>query len=223
MKRLLWFDLETSGLFADWDSCYSIGFQVEKEPVTVISVHDFQHWKPWDDRAVIATFLKTMNREDIGRQVTHYGTRFDLPFLQARMLKNKQGYLPNVEHDDTYMIARARLKVKRKRLDSLGEFLGCKTRKTYLSPDIWRRAARGEIGCLDYIAKHCAADVKLLREVHTILSPLKRIRAAIGAYEACHNCGKHTLQRRGTATTVLKGQRWRFHCTSCGAWSTRAA
>jgi hypothetical protein len=137
------------------------------------------------------------------------------------MARNGLGILPIVGHVDTYFIAKSKLAIKGKSLGSIAEFLGCRYRKTPLSPETWRRAGRGDEPALDYIAKHNVADVRVLRQVYERLAPMMRRHPVIGDYGSCHNCGLDRLQKRGYYTTVLRGRQERFTCTNCGAWTSR--
>ena len=221
-KRIFW-DLETSDLFADWGSIFCIGYEVEGEGIKCISITDFPGWekRPWDDTAVIASFLKVLQRDDIGMEVTHYGTLFDLPYLQARMTANGQGVLPLVAHFDTYFAAKSKLKIKSRSLKNVAEHAGVRFKKTALDPRVWKMAARADKQSLDYIVDHCIADIRVLKAVYKVVAPMMRKHPSINDYGACHNCGKDTLQRRGYYTSTSRGRQIRYACTSCGAWTHR--
>lgn len=222
LKRI-WWDIEAGDLSANWGTIYCIGYQLEGEKVKCISITDFPGWEkaPWDDSKVIQAFLAVLEREDVGIEITHYGTNYDKPFLQARMSYHGLGVFPLLGHVDTFYIAKSKLAIKGKSLGSIAEFLRVRFKKTPLSPDTWRKAGRGDRKSLDYVVKHCIADIRVLRQVYNRLMPLMRQHPVMSDYGNCHNCGKATLRKRGFATTVQKGQRQRFMCTSCGAWTSR--
>lgn len=221
-KRIFW-DLECSGLEANWDGIFCVGYQIEGEPVKIISITDFPGWEKevWNDKRLIVAFLKVLTREDVAVEITHYGTLFDVPFLQARMAYHKLGVFPLLGHVDTYFIAKSKIKIKGKSLGSIAEFLKCRFRKTPLNPEVWRMAGRGDKASLDYVAKHCRADVRVLRQVYDRLSPMMRRHPVMESYGACHVCGQEKLERRGYFTTTTRGRQIRYQCTNCGAWSHR--
>jgi uncharacterized protein YprB with RNaseH-like and TPR domain len=221
VSKRLFFDLETTDLNANWGNILAIGYRVEKEPVTVLRINDFKGWTPYDDKRLIEEFLKVWSREDVGVVIGHNIILFDIPYLQARMLRNGLGVLPVKSRVDTYFVAKSKLKMKGKSLGSVAEFSGCKSRKTPLSPEVWRLAARGDEPSLEYIAKHCAADVRVVQQVYEKISPMMMRHPVIGDYGSCHVCGKNRLQKRGYATTVLRGKQIRYQCQVCGAWTTR--
>jgi uncharacterized protein YprB with RNaseH-like and TPR domain len=223
VKKIIYWDLETSDLNADWGTIYCVGYQIEGEKIKCISITDFPGWEkePWNDERVIRAFLRVLCREDVGIEVTHYGTNFDIKFLQARMAYHGMGVLPILGHVDTYYAAKTKLAIKSKSLANVADFLKCPFKKTYLDKDHWRRAGRGDRHSLDYIVKHCIADVRVLRWVYLKLAPMLRRHPVLGKYGDCHNCGSGRLQRRGAYIAAKGGPRFRFQCQKCGGWSAR--
>lgn len=223
-KRIFW-DLETSDLNADWGTIFCAGYKVEGERVKVISITDFPGWEkePWNDKRVVAEFVNVLNREDVGIEVTHYGSLFDIPYLQARMAYHKLGVLPILGHVDTYFAARSKLKIKSRSLANLSEFLGSPFKKTPLTPNVWRKAGRGDAEALEYISKHCHADVKVLEWVHDQIAPMMRRYPTVGLWGSCHVCGADEFQRRGYGIDAKSGRRIRLQCKQCGSWTQRAA
>lgn len=222
-KKRIWWDIEASDLSANWGTIFCIGYQIEGERVKVISITDFPNWekKPWDDSRVVGAFLRILARWDLGVEITHYGTNYDIPYLQARAAYHGLGVIPLLGHVDTYYIAKSKIAIKGKSLGSIAEFLHCRYKKTPLSPEVWRSAGRGDPGSLAYISKHCVADVRVLRQVYSRLAPMMKRHPVIADYGSCHNCGKDALQRRGYYTTTTRGRQSRFTCTGCGSWTHR--
>ena len=223
--RTIFWDIECSDLNADWGSIFTIGYAIDDEPIQCISITDFAGWekKPWDDTRVIDAFLKVWLSEDVIMEVTHFGSNFDLPYLQARMAANGQGVLPLLAHFDTYYAAKSKLKIKSRSLKNVADHLNIRFKKTALDPKVWKRAARGDKQALDYIRQHNVADIRVLKAVYKRLAPMMRKHPVINNYGSCHNCGKDSLQKRGYYTTTARGRQVRYHCTSCGAWSHRPA
>lgn len=218
MKLLrAWWDLETSGLEADWDNILAIGYQVEGEKVNVLQINDFPKWNPWDDKRLIQEFLKVLNRPDVGLEIGHNTTLFDIPYLQARMARNGLGVFPVIGHVDTYFIAKSKLRISSKSLKNISEFLGCPFSKTPLSPEIWRRAARGDEASLEQVGrKHCGADIKVTHWVYDQLAPLMRRHPFLGSHTNCPVCASDKLIKRGPYTTTLRGLQIRYECKNCG-------
>lgn len=225
MKKVIFWDIEASDLSANWGTIFCIGYKIQGEKAECISITDFPGWdrEPWNDKRVLEAFVKVLSREDLGAEVTHYGTNYDIPFVQARMTYHGLGVFPLLAHVDTFYVAKSKLAIKGKSLGSIAEFVGTRFKKTPLSPETWRKAGRGDRKALDYIVKHCIADVRVLEQVYKRLAPLMKRHPVLADYGSCHNCGKNRLQKRGMATTVLVGPRQRFCCKNCGAWTSRKA
>jgi uncharacterized protein YprB with RNaseH-like and TPR domain len=219
-KILLW-DIECGDLDADWDRILCIGYKWFGRPgrPKIVSIRDYPGWKrnPYNDRRVVADFVKVFEGADI--HVTHNGTLFDVPYLKARMLYNRLGYLPKVAHVDTRFVARSNLKISSRSLQVVSEFLGCKAEKTPIRRRVWLAAKRGSERALRYVEAHCRADIEVLEEVYARLRPFMARHPVIGDYGACHVCGSRHLQRRGYFTTTLRGRQVRIKCEGCGSWS----
>lgn len=224
MRRRIYWDIETTDLNANWGSILCIGYAIDDGPVNLISITDFKGWEkaPWDDKKVIQKFLSILEGDEIGVEVTHYGTNFDIKFLQARMLYHRLGVFPKLDHVDTYYAAKAKLAIKSRSLGAVAEHARIRYKKTPLSADVWRKAGRGDKKSLQYIGRHCIADIRVLRAVYKVLAPMLRMHPAIGDYEDCHVCGSSKLQRRGYTASTKGGIRARVQCQKCGSWGARA-
>jgi uncharacterized protein YprB with RNaseH-like and TPR domain len=216
MLKRIWWDLETTDLNANWGNIICIGYQIEGEAIECLNIKDDRGWKPWDDSRLVARFLRVITREDVGLEVTHNGTLFDIPYLQARMARNGLGVFPVKGHFDTYFAAKSKLRIRGKSLGSCAEFLGVRFKKTPLSPETWRLAARGDEVALDYIAKHCRADVRVLRAVHDKIAPMMRRYPVMGGYNNCHFCDSPLLIKRGMYPTNYSGIQIAYSCKRCG-------
>jgi len=220
MSRILSWDLETTGLEADWDSILCIGYKWVGESPKILSIKDYPG-EYYDDSSIIEAFLPILDSADI--EVTHYGTLFDIPFLKARMLKHHLGYFPSIAHVDTYFVAKSNLRISSKRLDRIARFLDCKTKKTVVDPEIWLDAKHGDLDAMEYIEKHCLADCKVLEEVYMKLRPMMKRHPVIGEWGNCHVCGKNHIIRKGYSTTLKGGKQIRIKCMDCGNEDKRRA
>lgn len=175
LKTAIW-DIESGGLDANFD------------PILCASIKRFGHKKvktfridkftinPWDDKELCNEIAWELETYDV--ICHHYGDRFDLPFLNTRLL-----YWGTILVDtsamrtvDTWWTLRYRYKLNSNRLATASEFLGCKNKKTPLSGDIWMKAKCGVKGALDYVVKHNVADVLVLEEVVKTLAKAAPLR-----------------------------------------------
>jgi hypothetical protein len=224
MKILFW-DIETTDLCADWGRLLCIGYKwAHQKRAKLIKCTDFPAEDEKgivSDRAVCEAFYKVAVEADVW--VYHYGKKFDRAFLNARLMSHGLPSLPQppeIGAVDTWKVAYDNLKMKARRLDSLGEFFGCKTSKTRLSPLIWRQAGGGHLPSLKYIFDHCRKDVYLLEEVFNRLRPFVKMpnfNLVSGKTDACPVCGEQALQSRGWRYARVRKYR-RYQCQNCGKW-----
>ena len=224
MKIVSW-DLECSGLNADYSIILCCGFKEVgcSKRAKVLNILDYRG-KDLDLIRAEKRLLKDITKRllDCDVWLTHFGTWFDINFLNSRLLYHRLPVVPpNFPHIDTWRIAKNRLKLRNNRLTTVQAFLKTDTEKNAIKPEQWIRALGGHRSSMCYIAEHCRRDVECLAEVYDILKPLvinHPNRGLIDGRGGCGVCGKMKLQKRGFhITRVYKWQR--YQCTACGAWS----
>lgn len=176
--------------------------------------------KMWDDKQVCKQLYDVLSKADMW--VTHNGKRFDVPFLNTRLLKHGLAPLPPVPHFDTCEVIWKKLKM-RARLDNVQKFFKFPDKKTDLVLEKHAMAAAGHAKMLKEIVVHCEADVRVLEHAYKKLRILGYKHPNIAAIaedgDKCPYCGKReTLQRRGYIVAKVRRSA-RFQCQSCGGWS----
>src|SRR6266446_4770077 len=107
--KILALDIEASNLSADFGIVLTFGSRmVEGEKKTqVFNILDYQ--KNYDLIAAEKRMLKDISKRMMEADVwlTHYGTWYDLPFINSRLLYHRLPVLPaNFSHIDTWKISR---------------------------------------------------------------------------------------------------------------------
>ncbi|MDE2098147.1 MAG: ribonuclease H-like domain-containing protein [Patescibacteria group bacterium] len=220
--RVLFWDLETTSLKADFGFVLAAGFKfLGEKKVTVLSIGDFHSGNfRAREKALVQKFVDVLSSADIS--VTHNGQRYDHPWINAKCLEHGIPLPPPIPQVDTLQIARKHLKaVSRKRLDTLSYYLGTSEEKTPVEGKIWVDAAIGDRKALKYIIDHCRADVLVLEEVYLRLRPLLLGHPRVAGWGPCRHCGSERLQRRGQAYSSAKGPQARVQCQDCGGWENR--
>jgi len=220
-KIVLW-DLEATNLNANFGYMLCFGYKYLDEKKThVVSIRDFPRHKkdPVDDRMVVQEAKRVL--EDADMWVTWYGRRFDVPYVNTRLMHHKLEPLGPVAHVDGWEIARKHLKFHSNRLAAVAEFLGV-GQKTPLSGPIWVKAGAGDTCSIKYIEKHCRQDVVVLEEVYErikVVWPHHPNLSLVYEEQRCPICGvKGRLQRRGSRITKMRKHQ-RYQCQKCGGWS----
>ena len=158
-KRIVFFDLETFDLAADF-GLVMVG--CIKDRGGAIKTYSAAAGDP-DERDCILGIRDELEAADY--VCTWYGTKFDLPYINTRLLINNERPIAKIRHIDAYYTARFKLKLQSNRLAAVELALLGQSHKTAILPGIWRRALRGDKEALDYIIDHCERDVQVLEDV----------------------------------------------------------
>lgn len=231
--RILLLDIEATNLDADMGFLLCVGYKwFGQERVNVTSLLDYPDAfgkDPTNDKYVLRALHPLMVEADL--IVAYYGKeyRFDVPFINTRMLWHRLPVLPTTTRIvDLYDVAKRDLKLHSRRLASVLDLLQASSEKTKLSGRIWIRAAAGHKPSLRYVINHCFWDVKLLEEAYVGLRAFVRTHPNVtGEFSnrmlgKCRTCGSTRLQRRGYALT-RSNRKVRVHCQNCGSWDVRLA
>lgn len=227
--RILLFDIEATQLKGDFGRLLSFGWKwFQKGKAQVKDITEFPkrfRRDPTDDRELAVFARRILEQADLW--VTWYGKRFDIPFLNTRLLAHREPMIRPTSHDDGWEIARFNLKLHSNRLASVSAFLGLEE-KTPLKPEVWTRATAGHPPSIHYVDQHCRQDVYVLEAAYEILRSYSKTptninltrdsEELVGKLGACPVCGSSRLQSRGHRLARTSKRR-SFYCTNCGAWS----
>jgi len=130
------------------------------------------------DRRIVETLVDHFWKYD--RLVTHYGCKFDIPFIRTRALVHnilfpEYGY---IWHTDVWRIARNKLRLNSNRQGSVARAIQGKDIKTSIHPEKWLQVqfggARERKEALDYVLQHNEYDVKQGEKNYLLLLPFIR-------------------------------------------------
>lgn len=168
--RTVIFDLETSSLYADTGIllCAVLKEYGSKAPPTIIRADSFKSWKTnrADCHECVAATLKALEDYDI--YVAHNGQFFDKTMLVSWALQmGERVDLRFAKFIDPVMIARRHMRLTRRSLHSLLQFLKIPEKKTDILWQHWMKATlNGDSESLNYIVDHCVADVIALTHAY---------------------------------------------------------
>ena len=217
--RILFFDIESTGLNATFGTILCIGYKWLGNPkVHVPTILDYSKSNFLDDRGLVREFAKVYEGADY--TVGHYASRFDVPMIQSKLLRYNLPPLAPIPLIDTWRVARDTFKFHNNRLATIQGFLGLTHEKTPISFDHWLQAAHGNKKALRQVVEHCRLDVLVLEEAFVKLRPWIKnepSRRLFSDHGSCISCGSEALQARGFA--IAKTRKYqRYQCTSCGKW-----
>lgn len=222
--KLLAYDIEASGLNADFAIVLCVGFKWVGEPTRTTKVFNILDYPGKDliekERGLLVAISEVICSADA--VLGHFSAYYDLPFLNTRLLYHRLPVLPpQIAQVDTWKTARYRLKLRNNRLKTISEFLGTKEEKNAIKPEQWIRAMGGHRPSMDYIVEHCRRDIVVLEEAYHRLLPLIIDHPRAGSVvkdQTCPNCGSSHLHARGVQLTRTRRYQ-RYQCQECGAWN----
>lgn len=225
--KLLAFDIEATGLNADFGIVLCVGF---KEPgsrrrTEVLSIADYDEPDPIKAEKLLLIDVSARLLE-ADCWIAHFGRWYDTVFINSRLLYHRLPLLPpNFPLIDTWRTMKSQMKLRNNRLKTLQEFLKLKNEKNAILPEQWIRAMAGCRRSIGYIVEHCRRDIEVLCEAYELLKPLivdHPFKSLASKHGQCPICSETKLQKRGIHRTRTRAYQ-RFQCQGCGSWSKSTA
>jgi uncharacterized protein YprB with RNaseH-like and TPR domain len=166
------FDVETTNLTADFSVILCACIKPFNEKPIVFRADEMNpRWETarMDDSAIVKAVAKELAKHAV--VITHYGSKFDIPYLRAKMAKLCLPALPPMFGIDTWRIAKNNFQVSSRRLANLGLYfeLG---QKSGVDGPLWLKAGMdGSRKAMDEIVAHNIQDVILLERLAAISFP----------------------------------------------------
>lgn len=174
--RIVAVDLESTGLTGIMGRVLCASFApiaAENGRVKTFRAEEYATDDPIDDGPLAAAIRDEL--EDYNLWVTWNGKMFDMPFLQARLLKAGLRPLePRMHLDLMYYARGVTMRIGSSKLVNVQKFLGLDEAKTDISWEDWQRAGMGDEKAMEEVVTHCEQDVKVLREAYWKMIPLVR-------------------------------------------------
>ena len=130
-QKILVFDIEAAGvqgLKADRSFVVAFGFKwLGEKKTTVITVLDYPGKDCQDDGPLLKAVSEIISKAE--GMIAHFGSFYDRPFLEARLLRAGLPPIPNSRLTDTCLVARKKFCLSSNRLGNLAEFLEVYTKK----------------------------------------------------------------------------------------------
>ena len=182
-EKIAFLDIETSNLMANFAVMLSWAIKPLKEKVVFDSIteRDFaEHRKNHTlfnvDTRLVQSLVDEIQKYD--RIVTHYGRKFDIPFIRTRALIDKVAF-PHfgiLVNDDVYYWARYKLRLSSNRLETVVNTLVGYSDKTHLDGKIWVPAGMGDMKCVAIVLEHNKIDVVEGEKEYLVLKDFVGIR-----------------------------------------------
>lgn len=158
-NKICFFDLETTGLHGDYNSVLVGAIRPWTGPTQIITVT-----QPGDDRRAVQGIRDILEQYVIW--VSYYGKLFDVPLLQARLLRHRMRPLEKRHHLDLYWLIRGSVLTSRRSQAHLLEWLGGREHKMTIGADEWNRVLRDPAKGLRVLSQRCDSDTIGLRALY---------------------------------------------------------
>lgn len=154
--------------------------------------------------------------------VTYYGSKFDVPRLNAEFME--MGFAPPApfaQVDLKLAIAKRAMFMSHK-LQHVSEQLDIGSKVKHEGHGLWTAVMRDDPVAWQRMERYNIGDVRLTERLYNRVKPWIQGHPNIGLYTSaekpvCPTCGSKKLQRRGVAYTQA-GVYQRLQC-ACGAWA----
>lgn len=170
-----------------------------------------------DDRALCEHIYKVLSEAD--GIITQNGKKFDLPFLQTRLLKHGLPPLPPIKHVDTKILMKRNLFLYSNSLDYAGKFFLNEGKVDHDGWELWCRVYDGDSSAKKLMEKYCKGDVLLLEKLYKKLLRFSKSGPNFNLFheeklDYCSNCGSASLMKWGYYYSATKRLQ-RYRCNDC--------
>ncbi len=164
-------DIETNNLKADFGIILTCVIKPFGQAPITFRGDNYPSW--WDcrdnDSAITHDIVKELCRHAI--VITHYGRKFDVPFLRAKMSRYGLPNLPPMFGIDTWRIAKDNYCVGSRRLEALSNYFQFGA-KSAVEGGLWNKAVlAGDPTAMDAIVAHNIQDTVLLEKLASVCFP----------------------------------------------------
>lgn len=217
-----------------------ISYKIDKQPVVDLSLLDYSGSLEGDanEKFLLRDFAAAYNECD--ESVAHYGSKFDIRFLNSRIAKAGLPRLKPMRLIDTWRVLKDRFLLPSNRLETAIEYFKCPYGKPSLGWDIWRKVSLGDVKAHKVLRDRCHFDALSLWWIYTNklmpysdhsstsfasigseLANTEKIRQQLEKLR-CGSCGgRGSLKREGYkgSKSAIKVQ---VSCRSCFCWDSFA-
>jgi len=172
---MAFFDIESTGLGA-YGSEMTVACIVDQfGRSTVADKFEFEQKSVLDDRGLVVWLRDELEKYDI--LVAWYGTMFDIPYINARLIMHGERPLRDMMLIDPCFKARGGrygLKIGGSKLKTVAKALRTTHQKPEVEWDTFRLAGFGDREALNIVRTRCADDCYTMRDIFARFKPMVR-------------------------------------------------
>ena len=180
-------------------------------------------WDKKGDKNLVKRLLPVLLEAD--EIVAQNGDRFDIPYINTRILTHRLQAGPVWKTVDTLVIARKRFNFPSNRLDALGKFI-LGEGKIHTTFEIWKQIKETDDPvAMEKMVRYCRKDVLLLERVYNELAAFHEVKTHIGVSMggekwSCAGCGSESVAKSKTKYTANGTTQHQMQCRACGRYYT---
>jgi hypothetical protein len=169
-----------------------------------------------DDYHVVKTLRDML--EDVDILVHHFGDRFDIKKLNARLIYHKLKPLPKLLTVDTVKEVKKIAAFNSNKLDYLGKHLNGEG-KIQTEKGLWLKVLKGDKRAIQDMVKYCIGDVKRLKDLYLRLLPYMKSHPNVATPDThnCPKCNSNNVKKDGTRIRQTGVRYQSFRCNDCGS------
>lgn len=180
-------------------------------------------WNKGNDKQLVKNLIPVLHEAD--EIIAQNGDRFDIPYINTRIMLHGLGPQPVWKTVDTLVIARRRFKFPSNRLDALGKFMFGEG-KIRVDFQLWRDII--EDNCekaMSKMVKYCKKDVVLLERVWAEMQMFHGNKTHAGVLNgwdktSCPHCSCTETAKRKEKITAAGTPQVQLQCKKCGKYFT---
>jgi len=193
--------------------CISYKWAGEKKVTSI-------NWgKNQNDKSLLQKISKVLLEAD--EIVAHNGDKFDLKWINGRLLYHNLSPLGPLTSSDTLKMSRKVFYLNSQKLNYLSQYMKLGKKAVTGGYSLWKNIVLNKCPkALKKMIKYCEQDVKLLEKVYNRIvkfSPnIKRKSKFPKVHAICINCKSANLIKYGTYTSKIGKKYQKFMCHDCG-------
>lgn len=172
---MAFWDIETTGLSA-WNNDMTVCAITDNfGKTTVRDKTEFEQASILDDKGLVVWTRDALEQYDI--IVAWYGTMFDIPFLNAKLIEHgERPMMDKMFLDPCFKTRGGRygLKVGSSKLKNVAKWLNTPNQKPDVEWDVFRLGGYGDPESIATLRDRCAADTKVMRDIVDHIKPIIR-------------------------------------------------
>jgi DNA polymerase elongation subunit (family B) len=173
------------------------------------------------DKDLLKKFSKVLTEADL--VIGHNGDRFDLKWVNTRLLYHGLPPIGKIISEDTLKIAKRHFNLQSNKLDYIAKLLGLGSKLPTGGYKLWIDIVMHKCPkAMKKMGRYCDMDVKLLEQVHDKLAVFQEPTINLSGNDllGCLRCENKRMTTNGVYELQSGAVKQRLRCLKCGSGRT---